>query len=79
MPTISADKQLQQYWPLLGNEEKKSILGIIKSFLKLKEESVPAHQISIEEYNKEAYEAIERVKSGQYHTHEEVEEMAKEW
>ena len=36
-------------------------------------------RISIEQYNKEIDEAIERVKAGEYYTHEEVERMAKDW
>jgi len=79
MATMSLDNQLQKYWPLLGKEEKQSILTFIKSFVKIKDAPQPTNRISIEEYNKEGYEALERVKNGQFYTHEEVEEMSKEW
>ena len=44
------DKQITDYLPLLGKEEKKTLLSVIKSFMHLKSES---KRISIEQYNKE--------------------------
>ncbi len=32
------DQQIQQYLPQLGSNEKRSVLGIIKSFISLKEQ-----------------------------------------
>lgn len=77
MPAQSIDNQILQYLPLLEKDEKKSILTVIKSFIKHKEEHT--QRISIEQYNKEIDEAMERVKKGEFYTHEEVEEMAKKW
>jgi len=34
---------------------------------------------AIEEYNREKEEAISRVEAGDFYTHEEVKEMAKDW
>ncbi len=79
MATKSLDTQLEHYWPLLGKEEKQSILTFIKSFIKVKDTSQIAHRISLEEYNKEGHDALARVKNGKFYTHEEVEEMSKKW
>ena len=76
MAAKSLDKEIFNYLPLLGNDEKQTILSVIKSFLKLHK---PVSNISIEEYNKEIDDAVARVESGEYYTHEEVEKMAKEW
>ena len=40
----SLDIEIQETLPLLGNEEKKSLLGVIKSFLNLKKQEVPSQQ-----------------------------------
>lgn len=36
MPVKTIDSQILNYLPLLDDEEKKSILGVIESFLTLK-------------------------------------------
>ena len=79
MPAMSLDNQIKKYLPQLDIEEKQSILSVIKSFLKLKDAPQPSQRISLEEYNKEAHDALDRVKKGKFYTHEEVEEMSKEW
>ena len=63
------DKQITDYLPLLGKEEKKTILGVIKSYVRIKEKP---ERISIEQYNKEIDEAMARIDKGEYHTQEEV-------
>ena len=77
MPAMSLDNEIKKYLPLFGSEEKQSLLSVIKSFLKL--QNAPTHRISIEQYNREIDEAMERVKNGQFYTHEEVVEMSKKW
>ena len=77
MTAKALDNQMEQYWPLLEKEEKHSILTFMKSFLKHRE--TPNNRISIEQYNREIDEAMERVKNGHFYTHEEVEEMSKTW
>lgn len=67
------DSELNKYWPLLTLVQKESILSVIKSFIE------PTEQINVEQYNKEIDEAISRVESGQFYTHEEVERMSKDW
>ena len=74
MPQV-IDKQIYEYLPLLGNDEKKSILTVIKSFLHLKQES----QINIEQYNKEIDEALLQIKNGEFITQEDLEEESKKW
>ncbi len=71
------DKQIQKYLPLLGDEEKKSLLGVIKSFLSLKKES--NERISIEQYNKELGEAEAEYENGDYISNEEMIKKIKKW
>jgi hypothetical protein len=71
------ERELLQYIFQLDEAEKKSVLQMLKTFLKGREKSLP--RVSIEQYNKEIDEAIARVEAGEYYSHEEVERMAKEW
>jgi hypothetical protein len=71
------ERELLQNIFQLDEAEKKSVLQMLKTFLKGREKSLP--RISIEQYNKEIDEAIARVEAGEYYSHEEVERMAKEW
>lgn len=71
------ERELLQYILQLDEAEKKSVLQMLKTFLKGREKTLP--RISIEQYNKEIDEAIARVEAGEYYTHEEVERMAKDW
>jgi len=71
MAASLADSELNKYWSLLTSVQKESILSVIKSFIE------PAN--SIDQYNKEIDEAVARVESGEFYTHEEVERMSKEW
>jgi hypothetical protein len=77
MATRSLDAEINRFLPLLGFEEKKSILGVIKSFIHLKKEE--PHRISIEDYNKEIDEALAQVKAGNYVTQEELEKEMEQW
>lgn len=71
------ERELLQYILQLDEAEKKSVLQMLKTFLKGREKNLP--RISIEQYNKEIDEAIARVEAGEYYTHEDVERMAKDW
>lgn len=71
------EQELFQYFLQLDEGEKKSVLQMLKTFVKGREKKVP--RISIEQYNKEIDEAIARVEAGEFYTHEEVERMSKEW
>jgi predicted transcriptional regulator len=71
------DQELVYYMFQLDEAEKKSILQMLKTFVKARENN--AGRITIEQYNKEIDDAIARVEAGEFFTHEEVEKMSKEW
>jgi len=75
MATKALDSKLQQYWPHLGDEEKRSILTFIKSFIKIKD--APPQRISIEQYNRELEEA--EIDAGHFTTQEEAKKQAQLW
>lgn len=65
------DKELLQYFMRLDQPQKRSLLEMIKSFLKTGGESLqPA---SVEQYNRELDEAMERINKGDFTTLEELE------
>ncbi|MBO9619328.1 MAG: hypothetical protein J7539_09870 [Niabella sp.] len=71
------DKEMFNYFTRLNEAEKKSVVQMLKTFLKGRQ---PAPEpISIEQYNKELDEAMEDVKNGATYSHEEVIKMAKDW
>jgi hypothetical protein len=71
------ERELFQYILQLDEAQKKSVLEMLKAFVK--GQGKKGARISIEQYNKEIDEAIARVEAGEYYTHEEVERMAKDW
>lgn len=68
------DRQIVDYLPLLGKEEKKTILDYIKSYVKIKDKP---ERISIEQYNNELEAAEARIDDGEYYTQDEIENMIK--
>ncbi len=77
MQTKTIDNEIALYLTFLDNDEKESILGVIKSFLKSK--NGENDRISIEQYNNELDEAVERIKNGVHLTQEEVENQSGKW
>ena len=80
MTTVSLDNQLQQYWPLLPNEEKQSILAQIKSFLNAGD--TPKRMTREEfiiQYNKELDEAVAEAKAGHVISQEDLEKEFETW
>ncbi|HEY4063362.1 MAG TPA: hypothetical protein VGM30_15755 [Puia sp.] len=71
------EQELFQYFLQLNEAEKRSILQMLKTFVKGREKK--PSRVSIEQYNKEIDEAITRVEAGEFYTQEEVEQMSKEW
>jgi predicted transcriptional regulator len=71
------EKELFGYILQLDEAEKKSVLQMLKTFLKSRKKKIS--RISIEQYNKEIDDAIARVEAGEFYTQEEVEKMSKEW
>ncbi len=70
------DQELYKYILQLDEAEKKSVLQMLKTFVKRRSNS---SRISIEQYNKEIDEAIARVEAGEFYSQEQVKEMSKDW
>lgn len=78
MAATAIDKEIRALLPLLGEEEKTSLLSVMRSFLKLKEAAEQDAPFDIEAYNRSIDEAeAEYEKEGGY-THEEVFSMVQE-
>jgi GTP cyclohydrolase I len=71
------DKEMFNYFTRLNEAEKKSVVQMLKTFLKGRDEN--PGRISIEQYNKEIDEAMEEVRRGETYSHEEVVKMSKGW
>jgi len=77
MTASALDTEIKKYLPLLGNEEKQSLLSVIRSFLSLKKEN--SDTVDIDLYNKEIDEAMSRINNGIYTTHEDLEKEMESW
>jgi predicted transcriptional regulator len=71
------EQELFKYILQLDEAEKKSVLQMLKTFVKGRKKKSP--RVSIEQYTKEIDETIARVEAGEFYTQEEVERMSKEW
>ena len=71
------DREMFTYFMQLNDAEKKSVVELLKTFMKSRK--VQSGGISIEQYNKELDEAMERVGRGEYTTFEELEKEMKLW
>lgn len=71
------DKEMFTYFKRLSEEEKRSLLQLLKSFLGRRNESTG--RATIDQYNKEIDEALEDVEDGNFLTQEEVESRAAKW
>ncbi len=76
MTGSTLDKKITDYLPLLGDEEKMSLIGVIKSFIHLKKTGA---NTSMEQYNNELAEAEAEFQRGDYITHDQLKAKAKEW
>jgi hypothetical protein len=71
------DKELIHYFTRLNEPQKKSLLEMMKSFLKPgREQMQPA---SVEQYNTELDEAMARINKGEFTTLEELEKEMESW
>jgi hypothetical protein len=70
------DKQIKEYLPLLGNEEKQTLLNVIKSFLHLKSEN---QRISVEQYNVEIEASEKEFEEGFSIKHSELKKDITLW
>lgn len=71
------DKEMFSYFLQLSEEEKISVVQMLKVFLNGRPKS--SKRVSVEQYNRELDEAMEEVKRGEVYSHEEVEKMSKNW
>jgi hypothetical protein len=71
------EKDWNNYFAQLNDAEKKSVLLMLKTFLKGRIED--AGRISIEQYNKEIDEALAEVEKGHFITQDEMEKQAGQW
>lgn len=71
------DTEIQKYLPLLGDEEKFSLLTVIRSFLNIKKES--SNEIFMSSYNNDIDAAMLRIDTGEYISNEEVEKEMELW
>jgi hypothetical protein len=71
------EQELLQYILQLDDAEKKSVLQMLKTFVKGREGTVS--RIGIEEYNQELKEAEAEYERGEYLTHEEFVKQIKKW
>ena len=71
------DKELLQYFMRLDEPQKRSLLEMMKSFLKTGGESLTP--VSIEQYNRELDEAMQRIEKGDFTSLEELEKGMRSW
>jgi hypothetical protein len=77
MTVSSLDKELIKYFIQLTEPQKKSLLQMIKTFVKSGNNS--GQRISIEQYNKELDDAMNRINMGEFTTMEELEKEIQSW
>ena len=71
------DKELMKYFSQLDEPQKKSLLEMIKTFLKPGNE--PEERITTERYNQELDEAMERITKGEFTTLDQLEKEMESW
>lgn len=71
------EQELLQYILQLDEAEKKSILQMLKTFVKGRESNLS--RVSIEEYNQELRAAESEFEKGEYTSHEEFVKQIKKW
>ena len=70
MASGALDYEIQKYLPLLGNEEKQALLGVIKTFLSLKKGATDG--LDVDQYNKEIEDAVAMIKKGKYTSQDDL-------
>jgi type II secretory pathway predicted ATPase ExeA len=77
MAISTIDKELLKYFTQLDEPQKRSLLELIKSFLKGSKGQ--GERVSLEQYNRELDEAMQRAQRGEYTTLEELEKEMEKW
>ena len=76
--SYTLEKEWYSYFEQLNEAEKKSIISLIKTFLKRQNEKAGS-SITIEQYNKDIDESLEQAAAGNYISQEEMEKKASKW
>ena len=71
------DREMYAYFMQLNDAEKKSVVELLKTFMRGRK--AQPNDMTIEQYNKELDEAIERVERGEYTTFEDLEKEMQSW
>jgi hypothetical protein len=71
------DREMYGYFMQLNDAEKKSVVELLKTFMKGRKNQ--SGHITVDQYNKELDEAMERVSRSDYTTFEELEKEMKSW
>jgi len=71
------DQEMYNYFMQLNEAEKKSVIQMLKTFLKGRSEK--SERVTIEQYNSELEEAEAEFERGEYTTHEELRKEIKKW
>ena len=71
------DREMFAYFTQLNDAEKKSVVELLKTFMKGRKGQLD--HVTVEQYNKEIDEAMERVGRGEYTTLEDLEKEMKSW
>ena len=77
MQAKGIEQEMNTYFMQLSIDEKKSVVQMIKTFLKRNNKG--AEHVSLEDYNKDIDEAMAEVARGESYTHKEVVKMYKNW
>lgn len=77
MSITATDRELLEYLFQLDEQQKSSLLQLIKSFSK--NETQGSETSTLAEYNLEIEEAMDRVKNGRFTTLEELEKEMESW
>jgi predicted transcriptional regulator len=71
------DNEMYNYFTQLNDAEKKSVIQMLKTFLKGRAEK--DERVTVEQYNQELQEAEAEYEKGQYVSHEELLKQIKKW
>jgi hypothetical protein len=71
------DQEMSNYFKQLNDAEKQSVLQMLKTFLIARKDHT--ERISVEQYNKEIDEAMERAGKGEFTTVEDLEKEMQSW
>jgi vacuolar-type H+-ATPase subunit D/Vma8 len=69
-------KQFDTYLPLLSSKQQALLLEMVKNFLNVDKET---KRITRKQYNKELDEAVARIESGDFVTHEDALKELSKW